>query len=195
MALKALSIIEKEFADARTVLNEANVSDSLKALFDTVRKHIIYRIEKECIEQPEMDDDVDVVDCGEFTVEVEVDRDLKAELRDHMRKGGDPATFGTPASPKCTWCKTEDAVDSFWVQEPGEFRNSKEDLCEVCAGSLPEDGIRVEVVQTEPQVHCRFCGLIEEHCHGGNEREDGEQAHDFTPLTPEEIHPLDDVPF
>lgn len=97
-------------------------------------------------------------------------------------------------SPKCTWCKTGDAVDTFWVQELGEFRDSKEDLCEQCAGSLPGEGIRVEAVVKEIQAHCRFCGEVREGCHGGG-GPDGMEAHDFTPPTPEEIHPLDDVPF
>lgn len=186
MALKALNIIKEEIARAK-----ANTPFARHALLDAIGATLTERIEKECIEQPEPDSDVDVVDCGEFTVEVE--RDPEA-MRDHMRKGGDPATFGTPASPKCTWCKTGDAVDTFWVQEPGEFRNSKEDLCEVCAGSLPQEGIRVEVVTKGPVEHCRFCGEIREHCHGGG-GPDGMEAHDFTPLSPEEIHPLDDVPF
>ncbi len=58
MGLQALKIVEKEFADAREVLDETNASDQLKSFFESIKKHILWRIEKECIEQDEPDSHV-----------------------------------------------------------------------------------------------------------------------------------------
>ncbi len=144
MALKTLIIVKEEF-DRMIAQHDSNGSPRLATIFREMKVTLVERIEKECIEQRESDDDIDVVDLGEFTVEVE--RDPKALMRDHMRKGGDPATFATPTTPRCTWCKEVDAeaVNAFWVQEPGEFRDSKEALCEPCLNRMRKDGIQVEV--------------------------------------------------
>jgi hypothetical protein len=209
MALTALNIIKEEIARAKE-----NTPYVRHALLEALEVTITQRIENECLDQPEPEDsnidravnylrgvhvmdDVDVMDDGEFSVEVEVCDE--AQMRDHMRRGGDPADLFNDAIKKlvrCTWCKKEDseAVAEFWVQEPGEFRNSKEALCEGCADSLIEDGIRVEAVIKGPQEHCRFCGSTRDDCHGGGFT-DGIEAHDFTAHDVISNMDEEDVPF
>jgi hypothetical protein len=187
MALQALNIIKEEFANAR---NDAGMLDIPLRL---LQRRIVERIENECLDQPEPEesnidravnylrgvhvmDDVDVMDDGEFSVEVEeCDED---QMRDHMRRGGDPADLVKP--PRCTWCKAVDAeaVDTFWVREVGEMRESKEALCDSCMEQMVEDGIQIEAVKKGPEKYCRWCGFNRENCSGGG-GPDGIEAHDF----------------
>ena len=105
MGLKALRIVQEEYQNFLDGIVTASPSMLLRV--EALRDRIVERVEQECVEV-----------------------DPKALLRDHMRKGGDPATFELPVKPKCTWCNCgADAVDDFWVQEIGEFRDSKESLC------------------------------------------------------------------
>jgi hypothetical protein len=208
MALTALSIIKEEIARAK-----ANTPFVRHALLDALEATITERVENECLDQPEPEDsnidravnvlrgvhvmdDVDVVDCGEFSVEVEVDEgDVEAQMRDHMRRGGDPADLNPP---RCTWCKAVDAeaVDEFWVREVGEFRDSKEALCDSCIEQMVEDGIRLEAVKKGPEIYCRFCGFNRENCTGGG-GPDGIEAHDFSAPTGDVIADMSekDIPF
>lgn len=211
MALTALNIIKEEIARAKE-----NTPYVRHALLEALEVTITQRIENECLDQPEPEDsnidravnylrgiavmdDIDVMDDGEFSVEVDVEPvDLEDQMRDHMRKGGDPADLDSTIKKlvRCTWCKREDseAVAEFWVQEPGEFRDSKEALCEGCADSLIKDGIRVKHVKMGPEEHCRFCGRNRENCHGGG-FEDGTEAHDFTAHDVISNMDEEDVPF
>jgi hypothetical protein len=41
---------------------------------------------------------------------------------------------------KCAWCKTKEAIDTFWIREVGEFRDSKTALCVDCRDQFRRDG-------------------------------------------------------
>ena len=204
MALQALTIIEEEFTKERDH-QLRNAKPAMACLLDALKVTLVSRIENECIEQPEAEEEnidravnflrgVDVMDDGEFSVEVEpCDED---QMRDHMRRGGDPADL---APPRCTWCKHVEAqaVDTFWVREPGEMRESKEALCDSCLEGMIEDGIRVEAVKKGPEKYCRWCGFNRENCNGSG-GPDGIEAHDFLERVIDDVvsnMDEEDVPF
>jgi hypothetical protein len=87
-----------------------------------------------------------------------------------------------------------EVVDTFWVREPGEFRDSKEALCDSCLAQMIDDGIQVEAVKKGPESYCRFCGCNRENCSGGGFH-DGIEAHDFTARPIIDPKAEEDIPF
>jgi len=167
MALQALKIVEDEIARCRRTLEDGTPAPAFSAAGVNDRLDSLEARIRDRIEK----------ECIEQPEPSGLDEAIKELVR-------------------CTWCKGEDseAVAEFWVQEPGEFRDSKEALCEGCANSLPEDGIRVEIVKPGPQEYCRFCGMNRENCHGGG-GPDGIEAHDFAARDVISNMDEEDVPF
>ena len=160
MSLQALRIIREEIARAKESTPYAR-----HALLEAVGQTIAERIETECIEV-----------------------DPKALLRDHMRKGGDPATFelpgeGLPEPERCLQrAGEEDEPAERCLLDPSHEGPCNSDPSRIMVADCNDcRELTVPCHRHTPNNDpiCRFCGSIEPKCTGSG-FEDGIEAHDFS---------------
>ena len=63
---------------------------------------------------------------------------LEARIQDRIEKECIEIPVDAVQSERCTFCRTGNAVEEYWVRELGDLRDSKEFLCRQCIENLPE---------------------------------------------------------